>query len=68
MFILGRHAAAQFQIGGENHQLGDGQMGTELVALHDVARHFAESAQVAIRPVDRYASRYARNTVKSDDY
>lgn len=65
MFVVGRHAVAQLQVGGKDHEFGDGQVRAQLVSLHDVTRHFAESAQVALDAVDPYAARDARNAVKT---
>jgi len=42
------HLLDEFQVGGAHHGLLDGQVGQQVVVLHDVARVLAERAQVTL--------------------
>lgn len=50
LLVLG-HCCAQLQAGSNSHSLLDGQVGVQLIVLHNVRRQFTEVAQVALLAV-----------------
>jgi len=58
-----RHLLDEFQVGGAHHGFLDGQVGQQVVVLHDVARVLAERAQVTLLTTHQDLALYITGSV-----
>jgi len=57
------HLLDKFQVGGAHHGFLDGQVGQQVVVLHDVARVLAERAQVTLLATHQDLALYITGSV-----